>query len=124
MNNANGFKPMMGTMQEANLMNDEVNNWEMLQKIASLPDTGLAYDMLSGDGPKGQNIGGVYVAPAWSQYMADALEKYIGGKLLKNRNDQAKSFFGPQDSASSTQFGSKPVEIIESVAAKPLKPLV
>jgi hypothetical protein len=58
-------------------------------KLAALPNTDLAYDWLADNGPQGSVVSGHYVAPSWSQHMANAAKMGVGGLMVKRRGDAA-----------------------------------
>jgi hypothetical protein len=59
--------------------------------FANYDETRRMYtDMLMSEGPKGKQMGNVYVAPTWSENLAGAVQKGIGGYGLGQTNKRER----------------------------------
>jgi hypothetical protein len=95
---SNGYQQAQGfgaqsaqTELQRQFMERQKQEWELAQGLAGLPDTELAYNWLEDNGPQGAMVSGRYVAPSWSQHMANAAKMGMGGLMVNNRNVQAKA---------------------------------
>ena len=82
----NGMQKMQGFGVDPQQNQREL---ELSQKLAALPDTDLGYDWLQGDMPKGEMVSGHYIAPSWSQHLANALKMGMGGQIINRRGKMA-----------------------------------
>lgn len=81
--------------------------------------------------PEGQNVSGIYVKPATSQYLAQALKTYLGGQdaqqaqqgikdLMAQREAQNQSFLSSMPKATETQVEVRTPEMMNQMGPSPL----